>query len=99
MLLSWVISCVQTTAAALPTTSQRSEVEGAGKSARFGNPKHSYTIATKRALALRLPHVLGTLAQLGTVQDTPLSELLSAHLGSTLRTLVVETRECRCIPC
>jgi hypothetical protein len=78
------------------SVSQKSEVEGAGKSARFGNPKQGSTIAIKRALALRDPRVLGTLAQLGSVQDGCLSELLSAHLGSALRTLVVDSRECRC---
>jgi hypothetical protein len=78
----------------MSSTSQRSEVEGTGKSARFGNPKHAYTIATKRALDLKLPKVLGTLAQLGSVQDTQLSEL-----GSTLRTLVVQDRESRCVSC
>ena len=83
-------------AAAANSISQRSDADGAGKTARFGHPKHSYSVAIKRALALQNPEVLGTLAQLGSVQDARLSELLSAHLGTQLRTLVVESRECRC---
>jgi hypothetical protein len=83
-------------AAAAASGTQGSGAEGAGKSARYGNPKHGATIACKRALSLGDPRVLGTLASLGSVQDTRLSELLSAHLFGTLRTLVVDTRACRC---
>lgn len=85
---------VQAAAAAAP--SQRSDADGGGKSARYGNPKQNYTAAVKRALSMQNPQVLGTLAHLGSVQDTRLSELLSGHLGPTLRTLVVESTECRC---
>ena len=91
---------VQAAAAAAPaasgTSTQRSEAEGAGKSARFGNPKHAYTAAIKRALALKDARVLGAFAQLGTVQDVRVSELIGSHLTATLRTLVVQDRDCRC---
>jgi chromosome segregation ATPase len=89
-----------TAAKALASTalSQRSEIEGGGKHARFGNPKHAQTAAVKKALSLQEAGLLGPLAHLGSVQDTTLSELLSAHLGCTLRTLVVDTPETRYVP-
>jgi hypothetical protein len=84
------------------SATQRSGVDGGGKQARFGNPKHPQTMAVKHALAQRHPGVLGAFAQLGSVQDAPLSELVSAHLNASLRTLVVESTTARCaaaIPC
>jgi hypothetical protein len=80
------------------SASQHSEVEGAGKSARVGRPNQPLTNAVKKALSLQNPEVFGTLAQLGSVQDTGLAELLCAHVGATLRTLVVATSDTRCVP-
>lgn len=81
-----------------PAATQRSDVEGGGRAARFGNPTHPQTAAVKRALALQRRGVHGAFAQLGSVQDTRLSELLSASLQATLRTLVVDDTETRCAP-
>ena len=71
-------------------------VSSEGLSARYGNvTKHKVSAAVKAVMAFGDSEVLGPLAQLGTVNDYDLSALLSAHLGTTLRTLVVRTRECR----
>ena len=85
-------------AAAAPAAStQRSDAEGGGgRAARYGNPTHPQTAAVKHALSLQRRGVHGAFAQLGSVQDTRLSELLAASLQSTLRTLVVEATETRC---
>lgn len=83
--------------AVAPASTQRSDAEaGGGRSARYGNPTHPQTAAVKQALALQRRGVHGAFAQLGSVQDTRLSELLSASLQSTLRTLVVDATETRC---
>eukprot|EP00892_Ulva_mutabilis_P012666 jgi/Ulvmu1/9772/UM056_0012.1 len=83
-------------AAAAQAATQRSDAEaGGGRSARYGNPTHPQTAAVKHALGLQRRGVHGAFAQLGSVQDTRLSELLSASMQSTLRTLVVDATETR----
>lgn len=85
-------------AAAPAAATQRSDVEGGSRAARFGNPTHPQTAAVKHALAMQHRGVHGAFAQLGSVQDTRLSELLSASLQATLRTLVVDDTATRSAP-
>lgn len=66
-----------------------------GRKPRYGHPQQAQTAAVKHAMDAQPAGLLGPLAELGSVQDTRLSELLSAHLWTSLRTLVVESSECR----
>jgi chromosome segregation ATPase len=78
------------------TASQQSGAECVGRKARYGHPQQAQTAAVKHVMDVQPAGVLGPLAELGSVQDSQLSALLSAHLGNSLRTLVVDRNDSRC---
>jgi hypothetical protein len=94
--VSGYVTIEDAVAAGGATGSQQSGAECVGRRARYGHPQQAQTAAVKHVMEMQPAGLLGPLAELGSVQDTRLSALLSAHLWTSLRTLVVESSEARC---
>ncbi|KAL0055143.1 hypothetical protein WJX82_007626 [Trebouxia sp. C0006] len=66
----------------------------AGVEARFGPPNQASTLAIQTCLQTGDPEAVGVLAQLATVDDTALSQVLAAQYRGLLPVLVVQTGAC-----